>query len=61
MKRYLVTIWTRQSYTSWIEAESEEEAEWTAEREWDHRQSDPDDNEEIYETCVSDNEEIEDE
>lgn len=26
MKRYLVSVWTRQSYTQWVEAESEEEA-----------------------------------
>lgn len=26
MKRYLVSVWTRQSYTQWVEAESEEKA-----------------------------------
>lgn len=61
MKRYLVSVWTRQSYTQWVEAESEEEAKWIAEREWDHLQSDPDDNEEIDATYVTDDEEIEDE
>lgn len=27
MKRYCVSVWTRQSYTQWIEANSEEEIE----------------------------------
>lgn len=61
MKRYLVSVWTRQSYTQWIEAESEEKAKMIAEREFDHRQSDPDDNEEIDATYVTDEEEVEDE
>ena len=61
MKQYLVSVWTRQSYTQWVEAESEEKAKMIAEREFDHRQSDPDDNEEIDATYVIDEEEIEDE
>lgn len=61
MKRYLVSVWTRQSYTQWVEAESEEKAKMIAEREFDHRQSDLDDNEEIDATYVTDEEEIEDE
>lgn len=61
MKRYLVSVWTRQSYTQWIEAESEEEAKMIAEREWDRYGTESDDNEEIDESQVTDEEEIEDE
>lgn len=60
MKRYLVSVWTRQSYTQWIEAESEEKAKNIAEREWDRYGTEPDDNEEIDATYVIDDEEIED-
>ena len=61
MKRYLVSVWTRQSYTQWIEAESEEEAKTVAEREWDRYGMESDDNEEIDATYVTDDKEIEDE
>lgn len=61
MKRYLVSVWTRQSYTQWVEAESEEEAKMIAEREWDRYGTESDDNEEIDESQVTDEEEIEDE
>ena len=60
LKRYLVSVWTRQSYTQWVEAESEEEAKMIAEREWDRYGTEPDDNEEIDESQVTDEEEIED-
>ena len=61
MKRYCVSIWTRQSYTQWIEARSEEEAKMIAEREWDRYGTESDDNEEIDESQVTDEEEIEEE
>lgn len=61
MKRYCVSLWTRQSYTQWIEAESEEEAKMIAEREWDRYGTESDDNEEIDATYVINDEEIEDE
>lgn len=61
MKRYLVSVVTRQSYTQWIEAKSKEEAKMIAEREWDRYGTEPDDNEEIDATYVTDEEEIEDE
>lgn len=60
MKRYLVSLWTRKSYTQWIEAKSEEEAKMIAEREWDRYGTESDDNEEIDATYVIDDEEIED-
>lgn len=61
MKRYLVSVWTRQSYTQWVEAESEEEAKNIAGREWDRYGTESDDNEEIDAIYVTDDEEIEDE
>ena len=61
MKRYRVSVVTRQSYTQWIEANSKEEAKMIAEREWDRYGTESDDNEEIDATYVTDEEEIEDE
>ena len=61
MKRYRVSVVTRQSYTQWIEAKSKEEAKMIAEREWDRYGTESDDNEEIDATYVTDEEEIEDE
>ncbi len=61
MKRYLVSLWTRQSYTMWIPAESEEQAKEIAAEEYDSEELDPDDNEEIDAIYVTDDEEIEDE
>lgn len=61
MKRYLVSVWTRQSYTMWIPAESEEQAKEIAAEEYDSEELDPDDNEEIDAIYVTDDEEVEDE
>lgn len=61
MKRYLVSLWTRQSYTMWIPAESEEQAKKIAEEAYDSEELDPDDNEEIDAIYVTDDEEVEDE
>lgn len=61
MKRYLVSLWTRQSYTMWIPAESEEQAKEIAAEEYDSEELDPDDNEEIDAIYVVDDEEVEDE
>lgn len=61
MKRYLVSLWTRQSYTMWIPAESEEQAKEIATEEYDSEELDPDDNEEIDAIYVTDDEEVEDE
>lgn len=61
MKRYLVSLWTRQSYTMWIPAESEEQAKEIAAEEYDSEELDPDDNEEIDAIYVTDDEEVEDE
>ena len=61
MKRYLVSLWTRQSYTMWIPAESEEQAKEIAAEEYDSEELDSDDNEEIDAIYVTDDEEVEDE
>ena len=61
MKRYFVSLWTRQFYTMWIPAESEEQAKEIAAEEYDSEELDPDDNEEIDAIYVTDDEEVEDE
>lgn len=61
MKRYLVSLWTRQSYSMWIPAESEEQAKKIAEEAYDSEELGPDDNEEIDAIYVVDDEEVEDE
>lgn len=61
MKQYLVSVWTRQSYSMWVPAESEEQAKEIATEAYDSEELGPDDNEEIDATYVIDDEEIEDE
>lgn len=61
MKRYLVSLWTRQSYAMWIPAESEEQAKEIATKAYDSEELIPDDNEEIDAIYVVDDEEVEDE
>ena len=60
MKRYLVSVWTRQSYSMWVPAESEEQAKEIATEAYDSEELGPDGNEEIDATYVTDEEEIED-
>lgn len=61
MKRYLVNVWTRRSYSKWITAESEEQAKEIAEEAYNSEEISPDDNEEIDAIYVVDDEEVEDE
>ena len=61
MKRYLVSVWTRQSYAMWVPAESEEQSKQNAEEAYNSEEISPDDNEEIDAIYVVDDEEVEDE
>lgn len=61
MKQYLVSVWTRQSYSMWIPAESEEQAKEIAAEAYNSEEVIPDDNEEIDAIYVVDDEEVEDE
>lgn len=61
MKRYLVNVWTRRSYSKWITAESEEQARKVATEAYDSEELVPDGNEEIDAIYVVDDEEVEDE
>lgn len=59
MKRYLVSVWTRQYYAMWVPAESEEQAKEIAEEAYNSEEISPDDNEEIDAIYVVDDEEVE--
>lgn len=61
MKRYLVSLWTRKSYSMWVRAESEEQAKKIVTEAYDSEELGSDGNEEIDATYVIDDEEIEDE